>query len=221
MEKNKYILPLGILVFILAVDQWVKVYIKTHFYLGEEINVVGDWFKIHFTENYGMAFGLEFGGKWGKIVLTLFRVVAVGVIGWFIHQLIQKNAHTGYVLSWTLIGAGALGNIIDSLFYGLWFNASTPFDVAVFMPASGGYAELFHGRVVDMFYFPVIRTTLPEWVPFWGGEFFEFFRPVFNVADASISVGFVIILLFQKTFFKMHQQEESESNVVQLENKQE
>lgn len=171
---------------VLIIDQWVKYYIKTHFYLGEEIDVIGHWFKIHFTENYGMAFGLEFGGKSGKILLTLFRIVAIGFIGWYIYSLARKNAHMGYLISWTLIMAGAIGNLIDSIFYGVWF----------------GYDTWFHGRVVDMFYFPIIRTTLPESFPFWAGEEFEFFRPVFNIADASISIGFVAILLFQRSFTK-------------------
>ncbi len=213
-NKKSFIISLAVVLFVLLADQWLKLYIKTHFFLGEEINVAGNWFKLHFTENYGMAFGFEFGGQWGKILLTLFRVIAVGFIGWYIsQQLIKKQAHIGYIISWTLIGAGALGNIIDSVFYGVWFNESTPFEKAIFMPESGGYAAWFHGRVVDMFYFPVIRTTLPEWFPFWGGDFFEFFRPVFNVADVAISVGFITILLFQKRFFAST---EKESDTVSL-----
>lgn len=186
MKTNKILLPVLIISAVLIIDQWVKYYIKTHFYLGEEIDVIGHWFKIHFTENYGMAFGLEFGGKSGKILLTLFRIVAIGFIGWYIYSLARKNAHMGYLISWTLIMAGAIGNLIDSIFYGVWF----------------GYDTWFHGRVVDMFYFPIIRTTLPESFPFWAGEEFEFFRPVFNIADASISIGFVAILLFQRSFTK-------------------
>lgn len=184
MNKNPYILPIGVATLLLLLDQWIKMYIKNHFFIGEEIAVIGNWFKIHFTENYGMAFGIEFGGKSGKIILTVFRIIAVGVIGWYISTLIKKHMHIGYVLSWTLIFTGALGNIIDSVFYGVWF----------------GYDNLFYGRVVDMFYFPLIQTTIPEWFPIWKGEDFEFFRPVFNLADACISVGFVIILLFQKKF---------------------
>ena len=141
-----------------------------------------------------MAFGLEFGGKGGKILLTLFRLVAVGFIGWYIFDLSKKNTNKWYIISWTLILSGALGNIIDSVFYGVIF----------------GYDAWFHGRVVDMFYFPIIQTTIPETWPFWAGEDFEFFRPVFNVADAAISIGFVIILLGQKTFFK----EETTSNQI-------
>jgi signal peptidase II len=194
MNFKKLGLPLLLVFGVLLVDQLVKLYIKTNFYLGEEIHVLGDWFRIHFTENYGMAFGLEFGGKGSKILLTLFRLVAVGFIGWYIFDLSKKNTNKWYIISWTLILSGALGNIIDSVFYGVIF----------------GYDAWFHGRVVDMFYFPIIQTTIPETWPFWAGEDFEFFRPVFNVADAAISIGFVIILLGQKTFFK----EEATSNQI-------
>jgi signal peptidase II len=186
MKNTKLFLPLLIILAVLLIDQWVKYYIKTHFYLGEEINVLGEWFRIHFTENYGMAFGMEFGGKSGKLVLTLFRVVAIGFIGWYITGLSRKNAHPGYIASWALIMAGAIGNLIDSICYGVLF----------------GYETWFHGRVVDMFYFPIIQTTIPENFPIWAGEDFEFFRPVFNIADAAISIGFVAILLFQRTFMK-------------------
>lgn len=191
---KKLINPLLVIFFVLIIDQVVKLYIKTNFYLGEEVNVIGDWFKIHFTENYGMAFGLEFGGKTGKIFLTLFRVIAVGFIGWYILDLTKKNAHKLYIISWALILAGAFGNIIDSIFYGVAF----------------GYDAWFHGRVVDMFYFPIIQTTIPESWPFWAGEEFEFFRPVFNIADAAISIGFVIILIGQKVFFKEEEKPETE-----------
>lgn len=194
MNLKKLGLPLLLVFGVLLVDQLVKLYIKTNFYLGEEIHVLGNWFRIHFTENYGMAFGLEFGGKSGKILLTLFRLVAVGFIGWYIFDLTKKNANKWYIIAWALILSGALGNIIDSVFYGVIF----------------GYDAWFHGRVVDMFYFPIIQTTIPENWPFWAGEDFEFFRPVFNVADAAISIGFVIILLGQKTFFK----EETTSNQI-------
>jgi len=186
MKFKKLGLPIFIVLVILFIDQLVKLYIKTNFYLGEEIPVLGDWFRIHFTENYGMAFGLEFGGKGGKILLTLFRLVAVTFIGWYIFDLTKKETNKWYIISWALILSGALGNIIDSIFYGILF----------------GYDSWFHGRVVDMFYFPIVQTTIPENWPFWAGEDFEFFRPVFNVADAAISIGFVIILLGQKMFFK-------------------
>jgi signal peptidase II len=186
MNLKKLGLPILIVLVVLFIDQLVKLYIKTNLYLGEEIPVLGDWFRIHFTENYGMAFGLEFGGKGGKILLTLFRLVAVAFIGWYIFDLTKKETNKWYIISWALILSGAIGNIIDSIFYGIIF----------------GYDSWFHGRVVDMFYFPIIQTTIPENWPFWAGEDFEFFRPVFNVADAAISIGFVIILLGQKAFFK-------------------
>jgi signal peptidase II len=190
MKKSDFALPLFILISILAIDQWVKYYIKTHFYLGEEINVAGDWFRIHFTENYGMAFGMEFGGKTGKLLLTFFRIAAIGFIVWYLFSLIQKQTSKAYLTSWTLILAGAIGNLIDSIFYGVWF----------------GYDTWFHGRVVDMLYFPIIQTTIPEGFPIWGGHYFEFFSPVFNIADASISLGFILILLFQRSYL------ENESN---------
>lgn len=155
-------------------------------YLGQEYKVLGDWFIIHFTENNGMAFGLEFGGEFGKLALSLFRIIAVGGIGYGLHYLIQRKYHRGLILNVALIFAGALGNIIDSVFYGLIY----------------GYETLFHGRVVDMLYFPILKGTFPTWFPVWGGEPFEFFRPVFNLADAAISVGVITILIFQKTYFK-------------------
>ncbi|MBW7846116.1 MAG: lipoprotein signal peptidase [Bacteroidia bacterium] len=195
MLYKKLTMPAAVVCGVLLIDQLIKFYIKTHFYLGEEIMVLGKWFRIHFTENYGMAFGLEFGGKSGKILLTLFRVVAVGFICWYIFDLSKKQSNKWFIFSWALILAGALGNIIDSIFYGKLF----------------GYDDWFHGRVVDMFYFPIIQTTIPDnWI-FWAGEDFEFFRPVFNFADAAISIGFVIILLWQKTFFNEKQLNNQES----------
>lgn len=170
---------------VVLIDQLSKLYIKTHFFLGEEIHVMGNWFRLHFTENYGMAFGIELGGEYGKLLLTFFRIAAVGVIGWFIVKMAGDPSQQKFALPWTLILAGAVGNIIDSVFYGVWF----------------GYDTWFHGRVVDMFYFPVIQTTLPENFPIWPGEEFEFFRPVFNVADAAISVGFIMVLVMQSEIF--------------------
>lgn len=186
MKNTKILIAAAVILLVLLIDQWVKYYIKNHFYLGEEVNVMGNWFKLHFTENYGMAFGLEFGGKSGKLLLTLFRLIAIGVIGWYIWSLSRKGTSTAYIVSWALIFAGAMGNIIDSIFYGVWF----------------GYDTWFHGRVVDMLYFPIIRTTIPESSPIWAGHDFEFFSPVFNIADAAISIGFIIILLFQKQFLQ-------------------
>jgi signal peptidase II len=199
--KNKHVVyPIAIGIILLIIDQWSKVYVKTHFNLSEEVNVAGNWFKLHFLENYGMAFGIEFGGDWGKIILTLFRIIFCGVIVYYINGLIKAKSHLGYTISWTMILVGALGNIIDSVFYGVLFSKSDYWSLATFLPADGGYASWFHGSVVDMLYFPIFHGTFPSWFPVWGGESFEFFRPVFNVADATISVGFVLILLFQKEF---------------------
>ncbi|MFP5041566.1 lipoprotein signal peptidase [Parasediminibacterium sp. JCM 36343] len=200
--KGKY-LALIILLVIVA-DQTMKFYIKLHFFAGEEHDVLGTWFRIHFIENEGMAWGWKFGGDIGKIILTLFRLVAV-IWGVFIlRDFITKKYHTGFIICAGLIFAGALGNLIDSMFYGLIFQNSDPFiqNVAKIFPKGGGYTSFLHGKVVDMLYFPLISTTLPTWVPFWGGKQFDFFEPVFNIADASISIGVMIILVFQNTFFK-------------------
>jgi signal peptidase II len=188
------------IVVLLVLDQVFKIWIKTHMMLGEEFSVFGDWFKIHFIENNGMAFGMELAGEWGKILLSLFRIVAVCGIGWYLHDLCKKKAPLGIITSIALIFAGAMGNIIDSAFYGLVFNDSY-YQVATFLPESGGYASFLHGKVVDMLYFPIIDTNLPQWVPVWGGEHFVFFRPVFNIADSYISIGVIFILLFQRNYF--------------------
>ena len=184
---------------VLLADQLIKIYIKTHFVLGEE-HVFFSWFKIHFTENPGMAFGLEFGGFIGKLMLSVFRICAALFGIYYLRQIILKKNHPGYVAAIALIFAGAVGNILDSMFYGMFFNESF-MEPAHFFPKEGGYAGFLHGRVVDMFYFPLIEGTFPDWFPIWGGEEFMFFRPIFNLADFSISLGVVIILLFQKRFF--------------------
>ena len=184
--------PLLIVFLVLLADQALKTWIKTNMYIGQEFKIAGNWFIIHFTENNGMAFGLEFGGEFGKLFLSLFRIVAVAGIGYGLFYLIQKKYHRGLILNVALIFSGALGNIIDSVFYGKIY----------------GYAGWFHGRVVDMFYFPLLEGIFPAWVPLWGGEDYVFFRPVFNVADAAISVGVIIILIFQKTYFKEDVKEE-------------
>lgn len=212
MVKGKHIVAL--IALIIIIDQIIKIYIKTHFYLGQEIKVLGmEWMRIHFVENEGMAWGLKFGGSIGKIALSLFRLVAVIVGAFYLANIIKSNKyHKGFIICGALIFAGALGNLIDSMFYGLIFENSGDFftqHVAKIFPPNGGYAGFLHGRVVDMFYFPIIRNAhFPSWVPFWGGEDFEFFRPVFNLADASISVGVITLLLFQKRFFK-HEEEKS------------
>ena len=159
-----------------------------------------------------MAFGMEFGGEAGKLFLTLFRIAAVCAIGYGVVYLIKKKYHRGLILNVSLIFAGALGNIIDSTFYGMIFNESTYFAPAKLFPPGGGYASLFHGRVVDMFYFPLIEGIFPQWVPVWGGQDFVFFRPVFNIADAAISVGVILILIFQKHYFKEEKKEISNPN---------
>jgi len=192
--------PLLIIFFILLADQVLKFWIKTHMYLGQEFSVFGQWFIIHFTENEGMAFGMTFGGEFGKLMLSLFRIVAITAIGWYLVHLSRESRRPGLVYSVALIFTGALGNLIDSAFYGMLFTDSYA-RVAEFLPAGGGYASFLHGKVVDMFYFPLFTTQLPDWLPLWGGQEFQFFRPVFNIADASISVGVVWLILFQRRYF--------------------
>jgi signal peptidase II len=192
--------PLIIVFLVLLIDQCIKIYIKTHFFLGDEYHVAGNWFVIHFTENNGMAYGMEFGGQFGKLFLSTFRIVAVGGIGWYLWSLTKKQEDKLYIVCIALIFAGALGNIIDSAFYGILFSDSG-YDIARFMPAEGGYSTFLHGKVVDMFYFPIIQGHFPSWFPIWGTEDFIFFRPVFNFADFSISVGVAMIILYQKRFF--------------------
>lgn len=192
--------PLIIVFLILLIDQVIKIYIKTHFFLGEEVHLAGDWAIIHFTENNGMAWGMEFGGEFGKLFLSVFRIVAVAGIGYYLWTLAKAKEDQRYIVCIALIFAGALGNIIDSAFYGVLFSDSN-YEVARFMPEEGGYAGFLHGKVVDMFYFPMVNGHFPSWFPIWGSEDFEFFRPVFNFADFSISVGVAMIILYQKRFF--------------------
>lgn len=170
-------------------------------YLGQEFRVLGDWFIIHFTENNGMAFGMEFGGDYGKLFLSTFRIVAIAFLAWYLYSLTKKKAHPGYTACIALIFAGAIGNIIDSVFYGVIFSDSIN-QIAEIFPEGGGYADLLHGRVVDMFYFPIIEGHFPAWFPIWGSEEFIFFRPVFNLADSAITVGVFLIIIFQKRFFE-------------------
>ena len=178
---------------VLVIDQIIKVCVKTGMYLGERIEITS-WFSLVFVENNGMAFGWELWG--GKLFLTLFRIVAVILIGRFIHSEIKHRRPTGYIVCLTLIAAGAAGNIIDCLFYGLIFNTPPYPEVADFQPYGYGYGEFLYGKVVDMFYFPLIVSTYPDWFPLWGGDDFIFFSPVFNFADASISVGVAALILF-------------------------
>lgn len=183
-----------IVVAILLIDQAIKIWVKTSMSLHESIHVF-DWFYITFIENMGMAFGMQLGSK---IVLSLFRIVAIAALIYYICQEVKKNAKTGYIVCLAMVLAGAAGNLLDCLFYGLIFNASSPYYVSYFVPFGTGYAPFLMGKVVDMFYFPLIETEWPIWMPFVGGEHFVFFSPVFNFADASISVSVVLILLFYR-----------------------
>jgi signal peptidase II len=203
--RNKSILLISI---VLIADQILKVWIKTNMVLGEQHFILGNWFIIHFTENVGMAFGMELWGEYGKLALSLFRIVAIGLISYYIFWLIKKKMPTGLVLGMSLILAGAIGNVIDSAFYGMIFGESY-YEPAKFLPSGGGYASFLHGRVVDMFYFPIIKTTWPNWIPWVGGQSFIFFRPVFNIADSAITVGVFYLLLFQRRIlFDKHEESE-------------
>lgn len=198
-----------IIILILLIDQISKLYIKTNFVLGEEIKVF-DWFSILFVENEGMAWGTKIPGQYGKLLLTLFRLGAIVGIAYWLWDSVKNNASRVLILAISFIFAGAFGNIIDSVFYGLIFTDSYG-RVAEFMPEGGGYADLFYGKVVDMLYFPLYDDTLPEWIPFWGGDHFTFFEPVFNVADTAISTGVVLLLLFNKKAFPKKEEEEKKA----------
>jgi len=194
--KVAYIKPFLLAAIVILIDQIIKIWVRNHMYIGEEIHFLGSRGMLHYTENNGMAFGWEIGGIVGKLALTIFRILAVGAIGYGVVYLVQHKYHRGLILNVALIFAGAMGNIIDSTFYGMIYH----------------YAPIFQGRVVDMFYFPLLRGTYPSWFPFWHGQYFEFFQPVFNFADAAISVGVIAILIWQKRYFKHEVVEESNLN---------
>ena len=193
MSKSKGWGAVCIVMLLLILDQALKIWIKTHLQLHESIEIT-PWFYLYFTENPGMAFGIE---VIGKLFLTLFRIVAVGFIGYFLYKLVKEQYKFGFIACVSLVLAGALGYIFDSVFYGVVFDHSFG-QVATFMPEGGGYGEWLHGKVVDMFYFPLIDTILPDWVPVWGGEHFVFFRPIFNLADSAICVGVFLLLIFYR-----------------------
>lgn len=196
------LMAMFVIFFILLIDQFVKIWIKTHMTLGDQVPVIENFFYIHFTENYGMAFGLELEGTYGKLLLSLFRILAVGGIGWYLFILVKQKSHSGLVFSISLIMAGAIGNILDSAFYGLIFSESTPMDTAVFLPEEGGYAGFLHGAVVDMFYFNSHFEST-----FWSNEPYTFSFPIFNISDSAITIGVIVILIFQRKMFKHDKKE--------------
>jgi len=189
-----------LILLILLVDQTLKFWIKTHLAPGGEIVIFKNWFILHFIENNGMAFGLEFGNNIGKYFLSIFRLVAIGLLGWYLQKLLKREAPFGLIACFSMIMAGAIGNMIDGAFYGMIFNYN-PGEVATLFPASGGYSSFLMGRVVDMFYFPLIETTYPGWVPFLGGQELIFFRHIFNVADSAVSIGVFSIFIFHRHHF--------------------
>lgn len=200
MVINKKTSSLLIVVLILVADQTLKFWVKTHMMLGQEFSVFGKWFVIDFVENNGMAFGFQFAGNYGKIFLSVFRIAAVAGIGWYLTKLWKRDVPFGLIVSVSLIMAGAIGNIIDSAFYGMIFGDSYG-QVTTLFPPGGGYSSFLHGRVVDMLYFPLISGHYPNWLPILGSQEFIFFRPVFNLADSSITTGIFMILIFYRRYF--------------------
>jgi len=205
LKYAKYFL-LSVLVII--IDQSVKLLVHEHMVLNTEFPVIGDWFRIHYILNSGMAFGLKLDWQYGKLMLTIFRMLAMVGIGYYLYHLIRKEVPSGLCWSIALILGGAVGNLIDSVFYGVFLN-NAPLD---------SITPWFHGQVIDMLYFPIIQTTLPDWLPVWGGQSFEFFRPIFNIADTSIFIGVVIILILQKRFFPEKKQVHTSDSVGELVN---
>jgi signal peptidase II len=205
---------ISIVALIIIADQVLKIWIKTTYPFGHVTNVMGiSWFELYFIENKGMAWGWEFGGDWGKMILTLFRLAAVIFGTWYLGRIVKQKYSKGFIVCAALIYAGALGNLIDSMFYGLIFSKSEYGVIASAFPPGGGYAGFLHGRVVDMLHFPMIRSNFPSWFPVVGGDDFEFFSPIFNIADASISAGVITLFVFQKKFFKKHQPDDQHPTV--------
>lgn len=202
IKEPSWLTVSSLAVILLFIDQITKVIIKLSMTIGEAIYVCGTWFQIRFIENPGAAYGFEISdGDWGKLTLSVIRIIAIGALGYYINKLIKKSAPLGVIIGFTLILAGALGNLIDSMFYGLIFSESTAWEVASLTPWGEGYTSFLHGKVVDMLYFPIINTHYPSWIPNVGGERFIFFSPIFNVADSYISVGFVYLIIFQRKYF--------------------